>query len=106
MALSVSRYLLRAQHRATPFGLFAGVTTVAFGSQARAEWGKAHVAVGRAGAEWLAAVVERLESCPELLDQLPVVVNDTVMSRGTGSSCRSNPIRMTTGCARSRHPWL
>nr|WP_202536985.1 lantibiotic dehydratase [Streptomyces sp. SID8350] len=81
-ALSVSRYLLRAQHRATPFGLFAGVTTVAFGSQARAEWGKAHVAVGRAGAEWLAAVVERLESCPELLDQLPVVVNDTVMSRG------------------------
>lgn len=82
VALSVSRYLLRAQHRATPFGLFAGVTTVAFGSQARAEWGKAHVAVGRAGAEWLAAVVERLESCPELLDQLPVVVNNTVMSRG------------------------
>ncbi|MFF3733417.1 lantibiotic dehydratase [Streptomyces sp. NPDC002476] len=81
-ALSVVRYLLRAQHRATPFGLFAGVTTAEFGPQARADWGEGHVAVGRAGAEWLAAVVERLESFPSLLDRLPVVVNNTVMSRG------------------------
>lgn len=81
-ALSVVRYLLRAQHRATPFGLFAGVTTAEFGPQARADWGEGHVAVGRAGAEWLAAVVERLESCPSLLDRLPVVVSNTVMSRG------------------------
>ncbi|MEU6406315.1 lantibiotic dehydratase [Streptomyces sp. NPDC046985] len=80
--LSLARYLLRAQHRATPFGLFAGVTTAEFGPQARAEWGEEHVAVGRAGAEWLAAVIERLESCPELLDRLPVVVNNTVTSRG------------------------
>lgn len=81
-ALSVARYLSRAQHRATPFGLFAGVTTAAFGPGVRADWGEEHVAVGRAGSEWLTAVVERLESCPELLDQLPVVVNNTVMSRG------------------------
>ncbi|MER6352820.1 lantibiotic dehydratase [Streptomyces sp. NPDC001634] len=81
-ALSVARYLLRAQHRATPFGLFAGVATAEFGPQARADWGEEHVAVGRAGAEWLAAVVERLESCPDLLDRLPVVVNNTVTSRG------------------------
>ncbi|MFE9241896.1 lantibiotic dehydratase [Streptomyces sp. NPDC007007] len=80
--LSVARYLLRAQHRATPFGLFAGVTTAAFGPRVRADWGEEHVAVGRAGAEWLAAVVERLEFCPELLDRLPVVVNNTVTSRG------------------------
>ncbi|MCX4907888.1 lantibiotic dehydratase [Streptomyces sp. NBC_00878] len=79
---SVARYLLRAQHRATPFGLFAGVTTTAFGPQARAGWGTEHVAVGRAGAEWLAAVVERLESCPDLLERLPVVLNNTVTSRG------------------------
>ncbi|CAM5741032.1 Lantibiotic dehydratase OS=Streptomyces microflavus OX=1919 GN=Smic_64470 PE=4 SV=1 [Streptomyces microflavus] len=83
-ALSVARYLSRAQHRATPFGLFAGVTTAAFGPGVRADWGEEHVAVGRAGSEWLTAVVERLESCPELLDQLPVVVNNTVMSRETG----------------------
>lgn len=81
-ALSVARYLLRAQHRATPFGLFAGVATAEFGSQARADWGEEHVAVGRAGAEWLVAVVARLESCPDLLERLPVVINNTVTYRG------------------------
>ncbi|MCI0383808.1 lantibiotic dehydratase [Streptomyces sp. CNQ085] len=80
-ALSVTRYLLRSEHRATPFGLFAGVAIAQFGPRARADWGTEHVAVGRAGAEWLAAVVEGLESCPELLERLPVVVNSTVTSR-------------------------
>ncbi|MFG3662530.1 lantibiotic dehydratase [Streptomyces sp. NPDC047706] len=81
-ALSVARYLLRAQHRATPFGLFAGVATAEFGPQARADWGEEHVAVGRAGAEWLAALVARMESCPDLLERLPVVINNTVTYRG------------------------
>ncbi|MFI6555225.1 lantibiotic dehydratase [Streptomyces griseus] len=81
-ALSVARYLLRAQHRATPFGLFAGVATAEFGPQARADWGEEQVAVGRAGAEWLAALVARLESCPDLLERLPVVINNTVAYRG------------------------
>lgn len=81
-ALSVARYLLRAQHRATPFGLFAGVATAEFGPQARADWGEKYVAVGRAGAAWLAAVVARLESCPDLLERLPVVINNTVTYRG------------------------
>ncbi|MFH8242702.1 lantibiotic dehydratase [Streptomyces sp. NPDC018321] len=81
-ALSMARYLLRSQHRATPFGLFAGVTVAGFGPQARVGWGGEHVTVGRAGAEWLAAVVERLETCPDLLERLPVVVNNTVTSRG------------------------
>jgi thiopeptide-type bacteriocin biosynthesis protein len=81
-ALSVARYLLRAQHRATPFGLFAGVATAEFGPRARAAWGEEHVAVGRAGAEWLAAVAARLESCPDLLERLPVVSNNTVTYRG------------------------
>lgn len=81
-ALSVDRYLLRAQHRATPFGLFAGVATAEFGPQARSDWGEEHMAVGRAGAQWLAAVVERLESCPDLLERLPVVINNTVTYRG------------------------
>jgi thiopeptide-type bacteriocin biosynthesis protein len=81
-ALSVARYLLRAQHRATPFGLFAGVATAEFGPQARADWSEEHVAVGRAGAEWLAALVARLESCPDLLERLPVVINNTATYRG------------------------
>ncbi len=81
-ALSVSRYVLRARHRATPFGLFAGVAAAEFGPGVRADWGDEHVAVGRAGAEWVAAVIERLESCPDLLERLPVVVNNTVSRRG------------------------
>ncbi|MER7045562.1 lantibiotic dehydratase [Streptomyces jumonjinensis] len=80
--LSVVRYLLRAQHRATPFGLFAGVATAKFGSQVSADWGEEHVLVGRAGAEWLSSVVQRLESCPELLERLPVVANSTASVRG------------------------
>ncbi|MFJ6657808.1 lantibiotic dehydratase [Streptomyces sp. NPDC091377] len=81
-AQSVVRYLLRVQHRATPFGLFAGVATAKWGSQAYADWGEGHVLVGRAGAEWLAAVVQRLESCPQLLDRLPVIANNTAFVRG------------------------
>ncbi|WP_405876973.1 lantibiotic dehydratase [Streptomyces sp. NBC_00005] len=81
-ALSVARYLLRALHRATPFGLFAGVASAEFGPQAWAAWGEEHVAVGRAAAEWLAALVARLESCPDLLERLPVVINNTVTYRG------------------------
>lgn len=65
-----------------PFGLFAGVATAEFGPQARADWGEEHVAVGRAGAEWLAALVARLESCPDLLERLPIVINNTVTYRG------------------------
>lgn len=80
--LSVIRYLLRAQHRATPFGLFAGVTTATFRPRASASWGEEHVLVGRAGADWLATVVQRLESCPELLERLPVVANSTASVRG------------------------
>ncbi|CAL9312679.1 hypothetical protein SUDANB180_02621 [Streptomyces sp. enrichment culture] len=82
VAMSVVRYLLRAEHRATPFGLFAGVTVAKVGPRAGAEWGHGHVAVGRASAEWLTAIVERLENCPDLLQRLPVVVNNTVITRG------------------------
>ncbi|TLQ46067.1 lantibiotic dehydratase [Streptomyces marianii] len=79
---SVARYLLRAEHRATPFGLFAGVAPAAIGPRARTMWGSDHMVVGRASAEWLTAVVERLESCPELLERLLVVVNNTTAERG------------------------
>ncbi|MFE2842560.1 lantibiotic dehydratase [Streptomyces scopuliridis] len=79
---SVARYVLRAEHRATPFGLFAGVASAAIGPRAHTLWGSDHTVVGRASAEWLAAVVERLESCPELMERLLVVVNNTTAERG------------------------
>ncbi|MFB7270636.1 lantibiotic dehydratase [Streptomyces sp. NPDC056244] len=81
-ALSVARYLLRAEHRPTPFGLFAGVTTATVGPRAGAEWSTRHTVIARAGAEWLATVVQQLERCPALLDRLTVLVNNTVSVRG------------------------
>lgn len=81
-AASVARYLLRAEHRATPFGLFAGVTTATLGPRAATVWGAEHVVIGRASAEWLTAVIEQLESCPELLGCLTVLLNNAVAERG------------------------
>lgn len=80
--LSVGRYLLRSQGRATPFGLFAGVATADFSTNARADWGTEHQAIVAASAEWLAAVIARLESCPDLRAQLPLVANNTLTIRG------------------------
>ncbi|MFK4688226.1 thiopeptide-type bacteriocin biosynthesis protein [Streptomyces pristinaespiralis] len=81
VGLSLVRYLLRAGHRATPFGLFAGVTTAAFGDRTAAVWGEDHVVVARASAEWLSRLVEQLEGSGELLPWLSVVVNSTAFVR-------------------------
>ncbi|WP_331740476.1 lantibiotic dehydratase (plasmid) [Streptomyces sp. NBC_00015] len=81
VGLSLARYLLRAGHRATPFGLFAGVATADFGTPAKAVWGKAHVVVARASAEWLSQMVEQLEKSGELLPLLSVVVSNTSFER-------------------------
>ncbi|MFJ5608116.1 lantibiotic dehydratase [Streptomyces sp. NPDC093221] len=99
--VSVARYVLRAEHRPTPFGLFAGVTTAALGpgSGASARWGTNHAVIGRASAEWLTAVVERLESCPELVDRLLVVVNNAAAHRGDRLIV---PYRSDTTSARTR----
>ncbi len=88
-ALSVARYLLRAQHRPTPFGLFADVTTARIGGwQARADWGPDCAVATRAGAEWLAVVIGRLEACTELVHRLPVWSGMTLsppVRRGRGA---------------------
>ncbi|MEX5636413.1 lantibiotic dehydratase [Parafrankia sp. FMc2] len=80
--LSTARYLLRLEGRPTPFGLLAGVAPASFSADARLIWGDQDRAVVRAGAEWLAEVVTRLEQCSELLARLPVISNSTVMVRG------------------------
>ncbi|MYS23586.1 lantibiotic dehydratase [Streptomyces sp. SID4948] len=79
---SVTRYVLRAEQRATPFGLFAGVAPATFGPGAGTTWGSDPTVIAQASAEWLTAVVERLESCPELLERLPVMLNNTAQVRG------------------------
>ncbi|MFE5735434.1 lantibiotic dehydratase [Streptomyces sp. NPDC056528] len=79
--LSLARYLLRAGHRATPFGLFAGVTTATFGDRTDSTWGEEHVVVARAGAEWMSRLIEQLEKSGELLPFLSVVANSTAFVR-------------------------
>ncbi|MFC9328876.1 lantibiotic dehydratase [Kitasatospora sp. NPDC057015] len=79
-ALSIARYLLRAQGRPTPFGHFAGVQGAVFGSAGQVRWGGDHRVVTRASADFLSRMIERLEQ--RLLVRLDVMTNDTVHVRG------------------------
>lgn len=76
-AVSLYRYLLRLQHRSTPFGLFAGIAPAPIGASLAWRWGEAHQPVPRIDAVWLAEVTGRLERCPELLPRLTVVADPT-----------------------------
>ncbi|WP_405087566.1 lantibiotic dehydratase [Microbispora sp. NBC_01389] len=78
--VSIASYLLRWQRRATPFGLFAGVTTASLGP-AVAKIGTGHRALVRADAEWLTMLIDRLERHPELRSQLTVVADNTGIVR-------------------------
>jgi hypothetical protein len=80
--LATVRYVLRLEGRPTPFGLLAGVAPASFGTDAQCVWGCGDRAVARAGAEWLAEVVARLEQCPELLARVPVISSSTLLVRG------------------------
>lgn len=82
MVLSLARYLVRMGGRATPFGLFAGVAPIRFGTAAASRWTQAHHRSVRPDAVWLASVIARLESCPALRCRLRVVVNDLAVVRG------------------------
>ncbi|MFG2696353.1 lantibiotic dehydratase [Kitasatospora sp. NPDC048407] len=79
LTASVMQYALR-QQRATPFGLFAGVTAVPFGQFAVApRWGAAR-AVARPDARWLTTMVRELEEA--VGDLLPVTANQLRVRRG------------------------
>ncbi|SBW22518.1 hypothetical protein FDG2_2762 [Candidatus Protofrankia californiensis] len=80
--LSMARYLLRMTGRATPFGLFAGVAPASFGSALTVRWGVGHRALARANASWLADMIAQLESCPQILERLPLVANNLCFLRG------------------------
>ncbi|MGH8879370.1 MAG: lantibiotic dehydratase, partial [Stackebrandtia sp.] len=73
---SVMRYTARAAGRATPFGMFAGITPVDFGGTASAWLGDAHRVVARADAAWLFDVVAACESDWEVLSRLWVRRHD------------------------------
>ncbi|MET9958223.1 lantibiotic dehydratase [Streptomyces sp. NPDC006326] len=98
-ALSVARYVLRAHGRPTPFGYFAGVTTAGFGASAHVGWGRGHLPVARASAEWMAKVIARLEADVELLERIPVVASTILTERGDRLVV---PYRADTEAARRR----
>jgi len=85
IAVSLAGYLVRVRGRATPFGLFAGVTPLRFGTPTRFlgfEPIEAHQPAVRADAAWLAAVITSLEFGSSLLDRLTVAANDLSEVRG------------------------
>ncbi|MEV6964430.1 lantibiotic dehydratase [Hamadaea sp. NPDC051192] len=71
---TVGSYLLRWQKRSTPFGLFAAVTTARIGP-ATATIGDRHSALARVDAEWIAAIIQRLEQDHDLRCGLHVIAD-------------------------------
>ncbi len=81
VVMSTLRYLLRATSRATPFGLLAGVAPVRIGVAARSRMSDEHRAVIKADMSWVAGVIERLESAPDLSAHLTVTANNLAVRR-------------------------
>ena len=85
MAVSLTRYVLRAAHRPTPFGVLAGVGLASFGTAGdpgRARLGAGHRRAVRPDWAWLAAAVARWEQDAAVLPELKVVANTLCEVRG------------------------
>lgn len=81
-ALSAARYLSRMTHRATPFGLLAGVSSVQFQDGPKVRVGTRHRRGVRVDMGWLAAVSQPWETDPDVLPHLTLVANDLSFVRG------------------------
>ncbi|WP_274036439.1 lantibiotic dehydratase [Streptomyces sp. MMBL 11-1] len=80
---ALAGYALRAVHRPTPFGLFAGIAEGSFGEAARADWGTGHTVVASAGAQWMADIVDRLAQDPEVRTRVSVVASNGARVSGS-----------------------
>ncbi|MGW4503673.1 lantibiotic dehydratase [Streptomyces sp. NPDC004436] len=90
-SLSLNRYLLRMQYRATPFGTFAGPAPLRFGESSTVRWGTEHTTFARADAMWLHAVITSLEQDLDVLRHLHVVTDPTYTARGRHISVAHQP---------------
>ncbi|MDG4834107.1 lantibiotic dehydratase [Solwaraspora sp. WMMD1047] len=102
MVLTVARYLVRAQRRATPFGLFSGVASLRFATAAVS--GRPVVQV-RPDASWLASLVARLEADPDIRCGLSVQANNLALVRGSRIvvTCRPHAFAPADGTASIRY---
>ncbi|MGW3074961.1 lantibiotic dehydratase [Kitasatospora sp. NPDC001132] len=75
LAVSLLKYRLRMTHRATPFGLFAGVAVAGFGASPAADLGTGHRPVSRPDAGWLDEVLSALLADPAVLRGGRLVAN-------------------------------
>ncbi|AXK37819.1 lantibiotic dehydratase [Streptomyces armeniacus] len=82
LALSATRYVLRAASRATPFGLLAGVAPVAFAEDCRVRMGSAHRKAVRPDSAWLFGLIRGWEGDFAVVRKLRVVTNDLGCRRG------------------------
>ncbi len=79
-AATVVRYLLRAEGRATPFALFAGVAPARFGQVGTVRFGDRHRSTARVDAAWLGEIIDRVETGP-VLERVTVVFSSLVVER-------------------------
>ncbi|MGW3930867.1 lantibiotic dehydratase [Streptomyces microflavus] len=82
IALTLLSYVLRLTHRATPFGLYAGIADGHFGERADVRWGNEHRTLTRAAGMWFTTVVQQLEAVPEVRRRLRLIANNAVRVRG------------------------
>ncbi|MFJ9327220.1 lantibiotic dehydratase [Streptomyces sp. NPDC101230] len=83
ITLTLLSYVLRFTHRATPFGLYAGIAVGRFGPRTEARWGSEHRALARAAGAWFGAVVNQLEAVPEVRRRLRLLANNGLRVRGS-----------------------
>ncbi|MFF9785736.1 lantibiotic dehydratase [Streptomyces nigrescens] len=82
IALTLLSYVLRLTHRATPFGLYAGVADGRFGPRAETRWGSEHRTLTRAAGMWFATVVQQLEAVRDVRQRLRLLANNALRVRG------------------------
>lgn len=79
---TVTKYLLRACSRTTPFGMFAGVSMGAFDDHAAVRLGRHDGLAVRPDMQWLLSTIKKLEQDPQVCATLTIAANDLCSRRG------------------------
>jgi lantibiotic biosynthesis protein len=104
LAASLTGYSARMRARATPFGLFAGVTLAypAEASRAAIEMPTQHQRVARPDAAWLEAITNCVERSDEGLERLAYIANPAAQRVGESFILRSPEARTSRVSLRAK----